>query len=80
MSPREPPSPPLQRRGGSGAEGSRPGLLLPEGPERRLRTPAVRGRRAAEGRAGRTSFSRDPSPGGAAQCGGSLDRAGPGLA
>lgn len=69
MSPREPPSPRLQRGGRSGGEGDRPGLLLPEGPERRLGTPALRGRRAVEGRAARTSFSSDPSPGGAGQCG-----------
>lgn len=49
VSPGEPPSPPLQRPGGSGAEGHRPGLLLPGGPERRLRTSALRGRRAGAG-------------------------------
>lgn len=49
VSPGEPPSPPLQRSGGSGAGGHRPGLLLPEGPKRRLRTPALRGRRAVDG-------------------------------
>lgn len=49
VSPGEPPSPPLQRSGGSGAGGHRPGLVLPGGPKRRLRTPALRGWRAGAG-------------------------------
>ena len=59
VSPGEPPFPPLQRPGGSGVGGHRPGLLLPRGPVRLLRTPALRGRRAGDGPA---SFSSDPSP------------------
>lgn len=55
----EPPSPPLQRPGRSGARGHRPGLLLPGGPKRRLLTPALRGRKAGDGPQGPASFSSD---------------------
>lgn len=74
VSPGEPPFPLLQRPGGSGAEGHRPGLLLPGGLKRRLLTSALWGRQAVDGprvrrRPPQTPFSEAPTNEGASGLG-----------
>lgn len=74
VSPGEPPSPPLQRPGRSGSEEHRPGLPLPVVPQRRLLTPALRGRPAGDGsrvqrRPPQTSSSEAPTNAGAPDAG-----------
>ena len=62
MSPGEPPSPPLQRPGGSGVGGAPAWTPTPPGTREATRHPSAPGTASRRRTAGPASFSSDPSP------------------